>query len=66
MQQFIPITDDYLEHDPALYARLVPFNLDYSCRRLALESSLDPALDPVAPVTAKYQLASTQQGESHE
>ena len=39
MLQFTPITDETLDHDPALYFRLVPFNLDYPCRRLADELS---------------------------
>ncbi len=37
MLQFTPITDETLDRDPALYFRLVPFNLDYPCRRLAEE-----------------------------
>jgi hypothetical protein len=37
MLQFIPLTDEYLERDPALYLQLVPFNLDYPCRRLEQE-----------------------------
>lgn len=39
MLQFVPLTDAQLEFDPALYLKLVPFNLDYPCRRMAAESS---------------------------
>lgn len=42
MLQFIPLTDEDLERDPSLYFRLVPFNLDYPCRRLE-EEPLDDA-----------------------
>ena len=44
MLLFIPLTDDKLERDPALYLQLVPFNLDYPCCRLELESA--PAAQP--------------------
>lgn len=37
MLQFTPITDEALDQDPALYLQLVPFDLDYPCRRLETE-----------------------------
>lgn len=57
MLQFIPLTDEYLERDPALYLQLVPFNLDYPCRRLELEAT--------APA-AQCARVSTEEGVSNE
>lgn len=65
MLQFIPVTDDYLEHDPALYLRLVPFSLDYPCRRLAVEPLVGSTLESAAMLTSIGQL-SIYEGESHE
>jgi hypothetical protein len=73
MLQFIPVTDAYLEHDPALYLRLVPFNIDYPCRRLALEPTLDSTLESTRESALEPRVAvaviskkSSHQGESHE
>lgn len=57
MLQFIPLTDARLERDPALYERLVPFNLDYPCRRLACEPDV-----PVAEANVHCSI----QGDHHE
>lgn len=65
MLQFIPVTDDYLEHDPALYLRLVPFSLDYPCRRLAVEPVHASILESAEPLTSNSQ-PSIYKGESHE
>ena len=51
MLQFIPLTDEYLERDPALYLQLVPFNLDYPCRRLEQE----PAAAVEIGLSAKHE-----------
>ena len=35
MREFIPVTDDMLYDNPALFERLVPYHVDRPCRRLA-------------------------------
>jgi hypothetical protein len=49
MLQFVPLSDQDLELDPAVYSALVPFNLDYPCRRLAYELPVTTAVALPAP-----------------
>ena len=35
MREFIPVTDDMLYDNPALFERLVPYHVDRPCRHLA-------------------------------
>ncbi len=44
MQEFIPVTDEMLERDPALWEQLVPFHVDRPCRHLEAQPL---ALTPV-------------------
>mgnify|MGYP007079536498 CR=1 FL=1 len=50
MHEFVALTDDYLYRHPEVFEQLVPFQLEYPCRRQALMPLADtlpyPMPDP--------------------
>lgn len=56
MDEFVPLTDDYLERHPEVYERLVPYNWDYPCRR--------QAVNPMTETNVREDMLKT--GEHHE
>ncbi len=44
MKEFVPVSDESLDQAPDLFNRLVPYHMDYTCRRLYAQSfELTPA-----------------------
>ena len=44
MKEFVPVSDEILDDAPDLFNRLVPYHMDYTCRRLYAQSfELTPA-----------------------
>ncbi|MBL4783081.1 MAG: hypothetical protein JKX92_12640 [Porticoccaceae bacterium] len=62
MKKFVAISDDLLESQPEVLARLVPYQCDYPCQRLYRES-LDE-LQRLAPT--QLTLALQREDKSHE
>lgn len=62
MHEFVALTDDYLYRHPEIIDQLVPFQLDYPCRRQALIPLKDARPQPAPELRRLLE----NQGEQHE